>query len=102
MLNIPIKIQSTMYYIRSDQRNYIVGYEQSSVNKKTGETQIAFIPYGFYGTLEAMFTSLLGLKIKTSTAKSLEELSTLVIKSKKELTGLYDDIVKEGDFGDDL
>lgn len=88
-INIKIKIGKDVAYIRSDKSNYMIGYDKTSVSSKTGETVTKFDPIGFYGSLSALFDSLMRMKIRASTAKTLEELKYEINKAREEVMGYY-------------
>ena len=90
-LNIPVRIGKEVAYIRSDSKNYMIGYDRPSVSKKTGETVMRFDPIGFYGSLSALFDSLIRMKVRASTARTLEDLKLEIKKAKEDCLGYWDE-----------
>jgi hypothetical protein len=90
-MNIPVRIGKEVAYIRSDSKNYMIGYDRHSVNKRTGETEVRFDPVCFYGNLSALFDSLIRMKVRASTARTLEELKLEIKKAKEDCLGYWDE-----------
>jgi len=99
-LNIPVKIGKRTAYIRSDPKNYILCYNTTSVNGKTGETEVKAEHIGFHGNLESLMNALIGFKVRSSTVRTLEELKVTINRSREEVMGYYE-TVTQTEKGDD-
>jgi len=93
MLNIPVKIGRKIAYIRSDPRQYTIGYDLTSVNNKTGETETKYDVVGYYMSLTALLNALMKAKIRASTARTLEDLKKEIIKAKNDVMTVYDETI---------
>ena len=96
MLNIPVKIGRKTAYIRSDPRQYMVGYDLTSVNKKTGETETKYDVIGYYMSLTSLLNALMKSKIRASTARTLEDLKKEIVKAKEDVMTVYDETINAG------
>ena len=93
MLNIPVRIGKKTAYIRSDPKNYMIGFDLTSVNKKTGETETKYDVIGYYMSLTALLNALMKSKIRASTARTLEELKKEIVKAKEDVMAVYDETI---------
>jgi len=92
MLEIPIKIGRKEYFIQSDTANYMLG---TYVKASKGEIQ--FKATHFFSNLQSLFNYVLNLRIRKSSAKSLEELREVIIKAEKDISAVWTRGVKKGE-----
>jgi hypothetical protein len=88
-----VKIGRKTAYIRSDSRQYILGFDVTTVNQKSGETETRFDPIGFYMSLTALLNALMKFKIRSSTARTLEDLKKEIVKAKEDVMKVYDETI---------
>ena len=99
-MNIAIKVGNKVGRIRSDQRNYMFGYECAFVNKKTGETEFRYNPELFYSSLSGLFDGILTLKVRSSTATTLGELQEDIAEAKRMIKEVWNDTMTEEELND--
>ncbi len=88
-LNIPVKIGKKDFFIRSDKLNFMIGYNETSVNKTNGETNLKFVAEAYYSNITSLFQDLLQRKLKESTVSTLAGLMKKQVEIETELTSVW-------------
>jgi hypothetical protein len=81
-----VRIELDKYILTSDKLQWTIEEKVKSKNRKTGEVKETIKAIKFYPTLDAALRGVLEMKLRNSTATSLQELRKELITIKKELT----------------
>jgi len=99
-MRIPIMIGDKQLYLIADSRQYILAHSVMGKNKDTKELEEKMNGVWYYSSLTELFEGLFNLKLRSSEAKTLNELYESMVQIKKELLGYIEQ--NQQDFRDDI
>lgn len=95
-IDIPIFIDKTEYRIQTDAYNWQLCKRINKKDKETGEIEDEWQGFKFFNCLEYLLNYILNEKIRKEDIKTLEELKQNIIKTKQEITQVYNTNITKG------
>ena len=94
-MNIQFTIKNEPILLRSDELSYELCRQKSCIDKDTGQPVIRWVPFKFFANLDRALNKLIDLKVRSSDARTLAELKTVIEAAREEVCRTWR-INKEG------